>query len=99
MDYKTLQKALADAENKENEHDLVTAGKLFVLPSSCNEGSRYMRQKVHDIVFISNNLGRFLSFVTTTCNLVWPETIRKLLESQVAQDRPDLSARLLHTKR
>ncbi len=49
-----------------------------------------MRQKMHDIIAISNSLGHPDVFITMTCNPYWPEVQSALLPEQGAEDRPDL---------
>ncbi|CDF77533.1 unnamed protein product [Chondrus crispus] len=57
-----------------------------------------MRQQMHDIIAISNQIGHPDIFLTMTCNPSWPEITRALLPNQTPQDRPDLCARLFRLK-
>lgn len=93
-DCTTIWEALADAGNGENEHDLVRAEKLFVLPSFKVRGVRYVRQKMHDTIVISNTVIHSDFFATMTCGPVWPETTSVLLENSKSQDPLDLCARI-----
>lgn len=92
-DYTTIQEALADAGNQENELEFDRAGRSFVLPLSYIGGDRYMRQNMYDIIAISNKVGHPNFFRTITCNPAWPEITR-----EQAQDRPDLCGRVFHMK-
>ncbi|CDF41121.1 unnamed protein product [Chondrus crispus] len=57
-----------------------------------------MRQQMHDIIAISNQIGHPDIFLTMTCNPSWPEITRALLPNQTPQDRPDLCARVFRLK-
>ena len=49
-----------------------------------------MRQKMHDIIAISNSPGHPDIFVTMTFHPNWPEIQNALLLDQRADDRPEL---------
>ena len=68
-------------ENTE-QNNLLNAGRLVVLPSNHIGSDRYMRQKMHTIIAISNILGHPDIFVAMTCNPNWPETKNVLLLDQ-----------------
>ncbi|CDF33193.1 ATP dependant DNA helicase [Chondrus crispus] len=57
-----------------------------------------MRQQMHDIIAISNQIGHLDIFLTMTCNPSWPEVTRPLLPNQTPQDRLDLCARVFRLK-
>ena len=57
-----------------------------------------MRQKMHDIIAISNSLGHPDIFLTMTCNPYKPEIQNALLAGQKADDRPDLCDRVFRMK-
>ena len=98
-----LSDLLADAANHNNEinqwtgnnrrNNELNVGRLFVLPSTRIGSDRYMRQKIHDIIAISNTLGHPDIFVTMTCNPNWLEMQKPSLASQKADGRPDLCDR------
>lgn len=89
-DYTSVFKQLEDPGSTENNDDVVRAGRMSVLPSTYVGGDRYMRQKLHSIISISNKLEYSDSFLTITCSLQWPETRNALLHAQSAFGRPDL---------
>ncbi|CDF36122.1 unnamed protein product [Chondrus crispus] len=97
-DYTSLRDSLGDSRRAEDEADAVHAGRLFILPSTYIGGDRYMRQQMHDIIAISNQIGHPDIFLTMTCNPSWPEITRALLPNQTPQDRPDLCARVFRLK-
>ncbi|CDF37673.1 unnamed protein product [Chondrus crispus] len=97
-DYTSLRDSLGDSGRAEDEADAVRAGRLFILPSTYIGGDRYMRQQMHDIIAISNQIGHPDIFLTMTCNPSWPEITRALLPNQTPQDRPDLCARVFRLK-
>ncbi|CDF40386.1 ATP dependant DNA helicase [Chondrus crispus] len=97
-DYTSLRDSLGDSGRAEDEADAVRAGRLFILPSTYIGGDRYMRQQMHDIIAISNQIGHPDIFLTMTCNPSWPEITRPLLPNQTPQDRPDLCARVFRLK-
>ena len=53
-----------------------------------------MRQKVNDIIAISNAIGHPDIFITMTCNSYCPEVQNELLRFQKENDRPDLCNRV-----
>ena len=57
-----------------------------------------MRQKIHDVIAISNSVGRPDILITMTCNPYWPEIQNALLADQRADDRPDLCDRVFCMK-
>ncbi len=70
----------------------------MVLPSTHMGSDRYMRQKMHDIIAISNSIGHPDVFLTMNCNPRWPEIEDSLLPGQRATDRPDLCNRVFRIK-
>lgn len=57
-----------------------------------------MRQKMHDCIAISTQVGHPDIFLTMTCNPKWPEMQRNLYPVQRADDRPELVARVFNLK-
>ena len=70
-------------------------GRLFSTRIGSN---RYMRQKMHDIIAISNTLVHPDIFIRIICNPYCPETQNRLLASQVADYSSDLCDRVFHMK-
>ena len=70
----------------------------MILPSTYVGSERYKRQKIHDIIAISNSIGHPDEFLTMTCNPRWPEIDESRLPSQPAGDRPDFRNRVFQTK-
>ncbi|CDF33944.1 ATP dependant DNA helicase PIF1 [Chondrus crispus] len=97
-DYTSLRDSLGDSGRAEDEADAVRAGRLFILPSTHIGCDRYMRQQMHDMIAISNQIGHPDIFLTMTCNPSWPKITRALLPNQTPQDTPDLCARVFRLK-
>ncbi|CDF36188.1 ATP dependant DNA helicase PIF1 [Chondrus crispus] len=97
-DYISLRDSLGDSGRAEDEADAVRAGRLFILPSTHIGCDSYMRQQMHGIIAISNQIGHPDIFLTMTCNPSWPEITRALLPNQTPQDRLDLCARVFLIK-
>ena len=107
-DYTRLCELLADAAMTRNEAEAWRKGdkkkqngdigKLVVLPSTHLGSERYMRQKMHDIIAISNSLGHPDIFLTITCNPKWPEIEGALLAGQKSDDCADLGNRVFGMK-
>ena len=70
----------------------------MVLSSTHVGSERYMREKMHDIIAISNSIGHPDVFLTMTYNPQWPEIEESRLPGQRANDRPDLSNRSFRMK-
>ncbi|CDF38180.1 ATP dependant DNA helicase PIF1 [Chondrus crispus] len=97
-DYISLRDSLGDSGRAEDEADAVRAGRLFILPSTHIGCDSYMRQQMHGIIAISNQIGHPDIFLTMTCNPSWPEITRALLPNQTPQDRLHLCARVFRLK-
>ena len=106
-DYTHLCEILADAGMNTNEVQAWTKtsensekdiGRLVVLLSTHIGNDRYMRQKIHDIIAISNNIGHRDVFITMTCNPHWPQIHSELFPGQRSEDRPDLCDRVFRMK-
>ena len=96
--YTALRESIGDSVRAEDEGDAVRAGRLFILPSTYIGVDRYMRQQMHDIIAISNQIGHPDIFLTMTGNPSWLEITRALLPSQPPQDRPGLCTRVFRPK-
>ncbi len=92
-----LNEAQAWTEGKE-AREVGDLGKIVVLPSTHVGSKRYMGQKMHDIIAISNNIGHPDVFLTMTCNPRWPEIENSLFPGQRASDRLDLCERVFRIK-
>ena len=107
-DYVHFRDLLVDAANHNNKinkwtgnnesNNELNVGRLVLLPSTHIGSDRYMRQKMDDIITISNTFGHSDIFITMTCNPYWPEIQNALLLSQRADDRPDLCNRVFRMK-
>ena len=97
-DYTHLCELLADGSHaiseahawtrKKGTGKLRDVGKLVFLPSTHIESYRYIRQKMHDIIAISNRVDIPDVALTTTCNPKWIEIQESLLPGQHAGEHP-----------
>ena len=92
-----LYNGLADAMDAEDT-DASKLGRRIVLPSSYISGDRFMQQLYYDSMAIASEYRIPHYFLTFTANPKWAEITRELFEGQTAADRPDLVARVFHTK-
>ena len=107
-DYTHLSELLADAAMPKNRIKAWTnsrkrkctleIGKFVVLPSTHIGSERYLRQKMYDIISISNMFRHPDIFLILTCNSKWPEIQNAHLPDQRADDRPDLCDRVFCMK-
>ena len=107
-DYTHLCELLADAatnknevnewtRNKNHDHDL-NVGRLVVVPSTYIGSDRYMRQRMNDIIAISNAIGHTDIFTIMTCNTYWLDVQNVQIEGQKADDRLDPCNRVFRMK-
>ena len=73
-------------------------GKPIILPATFGGNPRALRQSYLDAMAISSRFGKPDFFVTMTANPKWREIINNLRPGETAADRPDLVARVFHTK-
>ncbi|KAG5563862.1 hypothetical protein RHGRI_000157 [Rhododendron griersonianum] len=73
-------------------------GKRVVLPGSFVGGPRDMRRRYLDAIALVQRFGKPDLFITMTCNPDWKEIKDSLKQGQLAQDRPDLTARVFRAK-
>ncbi|KAG5560632.1 hypothetical protein RHGRI_003828 [Rhododendron griersonianum] len=73
-------------------------GKKIVLPASFVGGPRDMRRRYLDAISLVQKFGKPDLFITMTCNPDWKEIKDYLKDGQLAQDRPDLTARVFRAK-
>lgn len=78
--------------------DPMAIGRRVILPSTFVGSPRYMKQCYHDAMSIVRKYGKPDLFVTFTCNPRWPEITENLGTHTLANDRPDLVARVFHAK-
>jgi len=74
------------------------AGRRIVLPASFTGSARYMHRLFQDAMAIVRRYGKPHLFIAFTCNAKWPEIQSSLLDSQTANDRPDIVCRVFHLK-
>ncbi|XP_075492617.1 uncharacterized protein LOC142530687 [Primulina tabacum] len=70
-------------------------GQRIVLPASFIGGPRDMRRRYLNAMALVRIFGKPDLFITMTCNPEWKEIKDNLKEGQKAQDRPDLTSRLV----
>nr|XP_027071785.1 uncharacterized protein LOC113696591 [Coffea arabica] len=73
-------------------------GKRIILPASFIGGSRDMRRRYMDAMTLVQHYGKLDIFLTMTCNPSWPEIKNHLLDTDEAQNRPDLITRIFRAK-
>ncbi|KAG5530742.1 hypothetical protein RHGRI_025642 [Rhododendron griersonianum] len=73
-------------------------GKIVVLPGSFVGGLRDMCHRYLDAIALVQCFGKPDLFITMTCNPDWKEIKDFLKQGQLAQDRPDLTARVFRAK-
>ena len=107
-DYTHLCELLANAASNKKEvnertgnteqNSALNVGSLVVFASFYIGSDRYIRQKMHDIIAVSNSLLDPDIFLTMTCKPEWPEIENALLLEQRAYDRPELCDRVFRMK-
>ncbi|XP_062093997.1 uncharacterized protein LOC133800034 [Humulus lupulus] len=80
------------------ERNASNVGKRMILPSSFIGGPRDMRKRYMEAMTLVQRYGKPDIFLTMTCNPNWPEISNELLQHEEPQNRPDLVARVLHSK-
>ncbi|XP_027177750.1 uncharacterized protein LOC113776901 [Coffea eugenioides] len=73
-------------------------GKRIILPASFIGGPRDMRRRYMDAMTLVQRYGKPDIFLTMTCNPSWPEIKNHLLETDEAQNQPDLITRVFRAK-
>ncbi len=76
--------------------EAAASGRLIVLPYI--GGEQCMRQKTHDLIATSSNMGHTDIILTRNCTTNWPKIQRSLLLLKTAEDRPDLCAQVFNLK-
>ena len=90
--------AQLDAAIRDGE-PLHRIGVPSVLPASHVGSPRYMKKNYLDAMAIVRHFGKPSLFITMTTNPNWREIQENLLPGQVANDRPDLVARVFELKK
>lgn len=70
-EYTSLREQLGDLRCTENKVNAVRTGLLYILPTPYVGDDRYMRQNVHDNIFILSEVGYPKLFLTMTCSSQW----------------------------
>ena len=73
-------------------------GRRIVLPASFIGGPRDMRKRYMDAMTLVQRFGKPDIFLTITCNPNWCEIKEELETYEIAQNRPDLTTRIFHSK-
>ena len=90
--YDHLQKRIAGSPN-------TRLGKVTILPADFRNSPRYILQRYHDSIAISQKYGKPDLFITMTCNPNWEEIKECSLPEQQPSDRPDLIVRVFELKK
>ena len=95
-----LYQHLADAVSAydPNSGEPLQAGKRIVLASSFTGGPRDQHQRYQDAMAVVRKKGKPSLFVTMTCNPKWVEITRNLGPGELAENRPDIVARVFKLK-
>ncbi|KAL5705496.1 DNA helicase [Ranunculus cassubicifolius] len=91
--YQGLQDSIANSETCASN-----IGRRVILPASYIGSPRDMHERYYDAMAIVKKFGKPDLFITMTCNPKWDEIQRELQPGQTAQDRPDITARIFHSK-
>ncbi|XP_020252361.1 uncharacterized protein LOC109829733 [Asparagus officinalis] len=91
--YQGIMDSLTTGETRGDQ-----VGQRVILPASFIGGPRDMRRRYMDAMALVQRFGKPDIFITMTCNPDWKEIKDKLLMGQVAQDRPDLTSCVFHSK-
>ncbi|KAL5723911.1 DNA helicase [Ranunculus cassubicifolius] len=91
--YQGLQDSVANGETCASN-----IGRRVILPASYIGSPRDMHERYYDAMAIVQKFGKPDLFVTMTCNPKWEEIQRELEPGQTAQDRPDVTTRIFHSK-
>ncbi|KAK9690274.1 hypothetical protein RND81_09G117500 [Saponaria officinalis] len=69
-----------------------------ILPPTFLGGPRDMKKRYLNAMSLVQKYGKPDLFVTMTCNAAWPEIKQELAHGEIAQNRPDLVARVFRAK-
>jgi len=95
-------RGLVDHVNQQLHLDVpanpLAVGRRVILPSTFVGSPRYNKGCYHDAISIVRKFGKPDLFITFTCNPRWLEITENLGTHTLANDRPDLVARVFHVK-
>jgi hypothetical protein len=91
-------RGLTDYVNNRAERLGKEPGRAVVLPSSFHGSPRFMHKLYLNAMAVVREFGKPDFFITMTTNPKWPEIVENLLPGQVAEDRPELVARVFEKK-
>ncbi|XP_021755007.1 uncharacterized protein LOC110720312 [Chenopodium quinoa] len=80
------------------ENNSANVGHYVILPPSFLGGPRDLRSRYLNAITLVQRFGKSDLFITITCNPNWPEIKQELAPGELAQNRPDLIARVFHAK-
>ncbi|KAF5461688.1 hypothetical protein F2P56_017766 [Juglans regia] len=80
------------------ETNASNVGKRIILRSSFIGGPRDMRKRYMEAMVLVQRYGKPDIFLTMTCNPNWQEITNELSPHEESQNRPDLVARVFHSK-
>ena len=92
--YSGLQDQLLNRSKEEN----VPLGKVVILPSTFEGGSRHFHEAYHDSMVLVRKYGKPDLFVTFTCNPSWADIRENIAGYETALDRPDIVSRVFNLK-
>ncbi|XP_074313490.1 uncharacterized protein LOC141648664 [Silene latifolia] len=80
------------------ESSAANVGKRMILPPSFLGSPRDMKRRYLHAIALVQKYGKPDLFLTITCNPNWPEIKAELANGELAQNRPDLVARVFNAK-
>lgn len=89
---------LADALFSRAEQENLRVGRVVILPSSFTGSPRNMIQNYQDAMAMVRKFGKPDLFLTFTCNPLWPEITNSIHSFETANNRPDVTVRVFHSK-
>ena len=92
-----LYQGIVDSVNEGNKN-ATSIGRRVILPASFIGGPRDMRCRYLNAMTLVQKYGKPDLFITITCNPNWPEIQSQLSPTETPQNRPDLIARIFHSK-
>ncbi|XP_021737552.1 uncharacterized protein LOC110704077 [Chenopodium quinoa] len=83
---------------QDGETSAINIGRRVILPPTFIGGPRDMKRRYLNAMALVQRFGKPDLFVTMTCNANWPEIKAELAPGELAQNRPDLVARIFRAK-
>jgi hypothetical protein len=90
--------SLRDYVRTRAETEKIPVGRQVILPSTFIGSPRNMIQRYQDAMAIVRTFGKPEYFITVTCNPNWKEITEQLARGEIASQRPELIARVFHSK-